>query len=117
MTFHQVYRKNLLFTEGAMLANNHDLQESARHRRSPRVVHPRCTRDVQERSKAVQPLADALCARALVTVLGRNRAVNLAVDCCRFSDAGKGKLGTILARFWHNLGTNDFDILQLADFK
>jgi hypothetical protein len=27
--------------------------------------------------------------------------VNLAVACCRFSDAGKGKLGTILAQIWH----------------
>ena len=55
--------------------------------------------------------------RALVAVLGGDRVVNIAVDCCRFSDAGKGKLGTILARFWHNFGTNDFDILQLDDFK
>src|ERR1039458_5897702 len=71
----------------------------------------------RKRAKAVRPLTFALFARALVAVLGGNRVVNLAVDCCRFSDAGKGKLGTILAHFWHNFGTNDFDILQLIDFK
>ena len=75
-------------------------------------------RDIyQKRSKAVGPRTFDLFTRALVAVLGGDRVVNIAVDCCRFSDAGKGKLGTILARFWHNFGTNDFDILQLDDFK
>jgi hypothetical protein len=59
---------------------------------------------------------DILCAND-IAVLGRNRVANLAVDCCRFSDAGKGKPGTILAHSWHNFGTNDFDIRQLFDFK
>jgi hypothetical protein len=80
--------------------------------------HASCVGDAQEPFRKIETRsAVAQCARVLVPVLGRNRAVNLAVDCCRFSDAKKGKLGTILARFWHNFGTNDFDILQLADFK
>jgi hypothetical protein len=54
---------------------------------------------VPEKSNEVRPLMFALFARAHVAVLGGNRVVNFAIDCCRFSDAGKGKLGTILAHF------------------
>ena len=29
----------------------------------------------------------------------------------------RGSLGTSWAQFRHNLGTNDFDVLQMPDFK
>jgi hypothetical protein len=92
---------------------------------SSRLRHCKCqescignARDsCRKRAKAVRPLTFAFFARSIVAVLGGVRVVNLVVDCCRFSDAGKGKLGTILAHSWHNFGTNDFDILQPVDFK
>ena len=85
-------------TRYADLASASNMQSALR---SPFVVHRRCARDVQERSTTVWPLADALCARALVTLLGRNRVANLALIVIDLVMPERGSL----AQSWHILGT------------